>query len=181
MRRMPTASNSLVRISLCDHGLVASRTISSRSALLHTAMTCSEHEARGKGGTEITAGGCMTSSTISSRSALLHAAMTCSGGGKAELKALSGIKHHHQQVSALTYSNDLQRWGEGRIEGTVDSYLLSNIISSRSALLHTATTRSGHKAWRRCGREITAADCMASSTINRGSAISQTIIDLEVK
>lgn len=40
LRRMPTASSSRVRMSRWCHGFVASSTISSRSADLHTAMTC---------------------------------------------------------------------------------------------------------------------------------------------
>ena len=40
LRRMPTLSSSRVRMSRCAFGLLASSTISSRSALLHTAMTC---------------------------------------------------------------------------------------------------------------------------------------------
>lgn len=40
LSRMPTDSSSRVRISLCPVGFDASSTISSRSADLHTAMTC---------------------------------------------------------------------------------------------------------------------------------------------
>jgi len=40
LRRIPTASSSLVRMARCAAGLDASRTISSRSADLHTAITC---------------------------------------------------------------------------------------------------------------------------------------------
>lgn len=40
LSRMPTDSSSWVRIWRCACGLLASRTMSNRSALLHTAMTC---------------------------------------------------------------------------------------------------------------------------------------------